>query len=292
MSTKLRYDEQRFTPPVEERLAARISVVDAMRRYPAVVLTPVVVLVAIAFGASVARTPSFTADSRLAVGRLDASTPSSLAGFTQATQALAERYARSVRREEVIAPAAKQLGVKRAWIRERISAAPIPETPVFRIRARAGTAEDAAALANTVSGSLVRHSEEVAAIGGPTGRGLLRRYRRAALVLARRLAAVEDRRREFRAAPSQATQDAFAEARSEATVANLQLQTLENAYRTSRQSAGSAALVEIVERAAKGRSDRARVMQLLLFIAVVAGLAIGTALALLRANRRARLPLP
>jgi capsular polysaccharide biosynthesis protein len=292
MRTKLRYDEPRLTPPVEERFATRIGVGEAVRRYPAVVLIPVVVLVAIALGASVARTPSFTADSRLAVGRLDASTPSSLAGFTQATQALAERYARSVRREEVIGPAARELGVKKSWIRERISAAPIPETPVFRIRARAGTAEDAAALANAVSASLVRQSEQVAASGGPTGRGLLRRYQQAALVLARRLAAVEDRRREFRAAPSEATQEALAEARSEATVANLRLQTLETAYRTSRQSAGSAALVEIVERAASGRSDRTRVMQLLLFIAVVAGLAIGTALALLRANRRVRLPVP
>jgi uncharacterized protein involved in exopolysaccharide biosynthesis len=292
MNTRVRYDEPRFTRPVEERLATRTSVVDAVRRYPAVVLIPVVALVAIAVGASVARTPSFTADSRLAAGRLDASTPSSLAGFTQATQALAERYSRSVRREEVIAPAARELGVTRSWIRERISAAPVPETPVFRIRARAGTAADAAALANAVSRSLVRHSEEVAASGGPGSRGLLQRYRQAALEVARSLAAVEDRRRAFRDGPSEATQDALVEARSEATVANLRLRTIENTYRTSKQSAGSAALVEIVERATRGRSDRGRVTQLLLFIAVVAGLAIGTALALLRANRRARIPLP
>jgi capsular polysaccharide biosynthesis protein len=287
LKTQVGHDDPRvFEPYFETRYSHRVGVASAVSRHPLLTIAPVVVLVAIACAASYARTPNYTADTRLAVGRLDASTPSSLAGFTQATQTLAERYARSVRGDEVIDPAGAALGVKSSKIRNRVSAAPIPETPVFRIRARAETPEDATALANTVSESLVRHSQDVATSAGPASRRLLQRYRGAALEFARLDEAMDDRRSEFEAFPSPITQDALAEARSEATVAKLRLSTLQTAYETSMQSAGSAALVEIVERAVKGRSDRSRVTQLLLFIAVVAGLTIGIALALLRANRQ------
>jgi capsular polysaccharide biosynthesis protein len=292
LRTQVRDDELRvFEQDFETRYPPRVGVGSAVWRHPVLAIAPVVVLVALAVAASYARTPNYTADARLAVGRLDASTPSSLAGFTQATQTLAERYARSVRGGQVIDPAAAALGVRSSRIRDRISAAPIPETPVFRIRAEAGTAEDAATLANTVSESLVRHSQDVATSSGPASRRLFHRYRRAALEFSRLDEAVDDRRSEYEAFPSPITQDALAEARSEATVAKLRLSTLQTAYETSMQSAGSAGLVEIIERAVKGRSDRSRVTQLLLFVAVVGGLAIGIALALLRANRRVRHPL-
>jgi hypothetical protein len=110
-----------------------------------------------------------------------------------------------------------------------------------------------------------------------------------ALELSRRRAEFEDRRNDFTDGPSSATRDALTEARSNATVAKLRLSTLQSAYQMSRQSAGSAALVEIIERAVEGRSDGARVTQFLLFVAVLAGLAVGIALALLRAHRQARL---
>jgi capsular polysaccharide biosynthesis protein len=293
LKTQVGYDEPRVSEPyLEAPYFRRVGVGSAVARHPLVTIVPVVVLVALAAAAAYARTPNFTADTRLAVGRLDASTPSSLAGFTQATQTLAERYARSVRGDAVIEPAAAELGVKSSRIRDRVSAAPIPETPVFRIRALAGTPEDATALANTVSESLVRHSRRVATSGGPASRRLFRRYQQAALEFSRLDEAVEDRRSEFEAFPSPTTQDALAKARSQATVAKLRLSTLQTAYETSMQSAGAAGLVEIIERAVKGRSDKSRVTQLLLFVAVVAGLAIGVALALLRANRRIRHPLP
>jgi capsular polysaccharide biosynthesis protein len=290
MSTQLEPDASiRLEPPVEYRFSPRISVASAVRRHPVVAIAPVVVLLVIASVVSYARTPTYTADTRLAVGRLDASTPSSLAGFTQVTQTLADRYARSVRAEDVIDAAATELGVSRAQVRDRISAAPIPETPIFRIRAQAGTAGEAVTLANAVSESLVRQSKKVAASGGPDSRRFLRRYRRAALELAALQAEVNARRTDVVESPSQATLDALTQARSEATVAKLRVSTLQTAYQMSRQSAGSAALVEIVERAVQGRSDRSRVMQLLLFIGAVVGVAIGIALALLLAHRRARL---
>jgi len=289
MSTQVGYEVTReFEAPAEVRYVPRVSVGSAIWRHPFLVIAPVVLLVAIASAASYTRTPNFTADTRLAVGRLDTSTPSSLAGYTQATQTLAERYARSIRGDDVIGPAARELGVKSARIRESISAAPIPETPIFRIRAKAETAGDATALANAVSESLVRHSEKVATSTGPDSRRLLERYRQAAFEFARLDEAVDDRRTEFEAFPSFTTRDALAEATSEANAAELRLSTLRTAYQTSMQTAGSAALVEIVERAVKGRSDQSRVMQFLLFVAVVGGLALGTAVALLRANRRAR----
>jgi capsular polysaccharide biosynthesis protein len=289
LRTQVRDDEPRvFEPYLETPYSPRVGVGSAVRRHPVLVIAPVVVLVALAAAASYARTPNFTADARLAVGRLDASTPSSLAGFTAATQTLAERYARSVRGDAVIDPAAEALGVKSSTIRYRVSAAPIPETPVFRIRAQAETPEDATALANTVSESLVRHSQDVATRTGPASRRLLQRYRRVALRFSRLDEALSDRRSDYGEFPGPTTRDALAEARSAVTVAKLRLNTLQTAYETSTQSAGSAALVEIVERAVNGRSDRSRVTQLLLFVAVVGGLTIGIAFALLRANRRAR----
>jgi capsular polysaccharide biosynthesis protein len=291
LRTQVRDDEPRVLEPyLEAARPHRVGIGSAVWRHPLLAIAPVVVLVALAAAASYYRTPNYTADARLAVGRLDASTPSSLAGFTQATQTLAERYARSVRGDAVIDPAAEALGVKSSTIRDRVSAAPIPETPVFRIRAQTETPEDATALANTVSESLVRRSREVATRTGPASRRLLKRYKRAALMFSRLDEALADRQSDYEVSPGPTTQDALAEARSAVTVAKLRLNTLQTAYETSTQSAGSAALVEIVERAVNGRSDRSRVTQLLLFIAVVGGLTIGIALALLRANRRARHP--
>jgi uncharacterized protein involved in exopolysaccharide biosynthesis len=45
--------------------------------------------------------------------------------------------------------------------------------------------------------------------------------------------------------------------------------------------------VDVIEPARSASSDRNRILQLLVFIGVVAGLAIGVGLALLRANRKA-----
>jgi capsular polysaccharide biosynthesis protein len=275
-----------LAPPVLPRVG-RVGVGSAMRRYWPLVALPVILLAALALAAGYVRSPTYTAESRLAVGRIDASTPGALAGFTSATQALAETYSRSVRGDAVLSPVAGRLRTTEEALKGRVNAAPIPQSPVFRVRATGASAAGSVRLANAVSGSLVSHSERQSR-ETPNSAELLRAYREATLLLDRRRATADAARRAFEDERTATNRQRLSLARAEKSAVELRVDSLGAAYAKSRQSTGSVALVEILERATGARSDRFRVMQLLLFVAVLAGLAVGVALALVRANRAAR----
>jgi uncharacterized protein involved in exopolysaccharide biosynthesis len=71
-------------------------------------------------------------------------------------------------------------------------------------------------------------------------------------------------------------------------VAQLRSDTLRQAYDDSTQSQAATSLVQVLERASSAGSDRARYLQFLGFIGFVAGLAVGLAVATVRANRVVR----
>ena len=95
-------ERTRRAPPFAPQ--PRVDLVAAVRRHPIVAAFPVVLLVVLAAIAAYNRPAVFTAETRLAVGRVDPSVPGGLVGFTDATRALAERYSRSVRSEAVLQP--------------------------------------------------------------------------------------------------------------------------------------------------------------------------------------------
>jgi capsular polysaccharide biosynthesis protein len=241
----------------------------AMRRHRSFVLVPVVGLLALALIAGLTRTPTYTANTRLAVGGLSTTNPASLTGFADAAQQLAQTYSRSVQGDGVVGEVARQTGATPAQVRSHLSAAPIPETPVFTLEATSDSSDGAIRLSNLASKSLVAQVES-ASQSNPTR--LLDEYR---------AAEVERQRISNRVNALSATGGtSLVEAQAELLAAEARTTSLRDAYGLSQKS-GTVPL-QIIQNADRASSDRLSVLQLYAFVAVIAGLVLGMALALFR----------
>ncbi len=273
-----RHDERLFDlPPSTDgngRDSARApgsnsSLGAAMRRHWRLVLAPVVGLLALALFVGLARTPTYTAGTRLAVGGLNATNPASLTGFADAAQQLAQTYSRSVQGDGVVGDVARRTNMSPQQVRSHLSAAPIPQTPVFTLAATSGSRGGAMQLSILASQALVGEVDR-ASQADPAR--LLDEYRTAEL---------EREQVSKRVNALTATGGgALAAAQAELLAAEARATSLRNAYGVSQQS-GTVPL-QIIQRADQASSDRLSVLQLLAFVAVVLGLVLGMALALFR----------
>ena len=241
----------------------------AMRRHPSFLLAPVICLMTLALVAGLARSPTYTASSRLAVGGLSSTSPSELMGFADAAQQLAQTYSRSVQGDAVVAEVARRMHAGRDEVSSHLSAAPIPETPVFTLSATSHSAEGAIRLSNLASQAL---ASEVSRASQATAPRLLGQYRAAALEreqLSKRVDAL-----------SATHGPGLAAAQSELLAVEARADSLRTAYAASQQNASVP--LQIIERADSAGSDRLSVLELYLFVALVFGLVIGAALAFFR----------
>jgi uncharacterized protein involved in exopolysaccharide biosynthesis len=280
---------QPTSPPFPgDPFVPRPTVSYALRRHWLLASLPVVVFVGLAVAAGLKRPPTYTADAHLAVGRLNTQSSTALVGFAQVTVSLAETYSRSLGSPDIVVPAARRLRMNPQKVLSRISAAPIPDSPVFRVRAHADFRGDAIRIANALSQSLVRYARDRArpSLGQ---RGVLRRYRETLVRLENERTLLDKRARDFSRRPTPTNGRGLASARASVGTLALQLRTLQQTYEAGEQGPQSSALVSIVDRATHASSDRFSVLQLLVFVALVVGGVIGTALAVFRANRRFRL---
>ncbi len=79
-----------------------------------------------------ARNPTYTAESRLSVGRVDVSTQS-INGYVQAALTLSDSYSRAIDARSVVNEVAQRTGVPQSTVLDRVSAAPIPQSPIVRV---------------------------------------------------------------------------------------------------------------------------------------------------------------
>ena len=269
------------TPPV------RVDFWRAIRRHWVLALLPVILLAGAAVAAVYVRAPVYKAQTKLAAGRLDASAPEALAGFTGASQSLAETYSRSIRGDAVVKQVAAETGYSRDFVKSRLSAAPIPETPVFTVSATADAAKTAIQLSVLASRAL---EDDVARVGSstPNADAVLREYQRASTNKAAAEIAVGNAHHAYRKDRTRENQQRVIEAEAELASTAAKVDAARTAYVAGRQGQGSVALVHIIERATTAGSDRDNVLQLWVFGAVLAGLGLGFALAYAQAHRLAR----
>jgi capsular polysaccharide biosynthesis protein len=256
----------------------RIPVGDAMRRYWLIVLLPTLLLLGTGIYFGVTRAPRYTSEARLTVGRVDVD-PASLATFASATQALASAYSRAVEAQSVVLPVARRLRMTPAQVRREISASPVPDSPVIRVKATTGSKARAVALANVASGALVAYTTTLNRTSADSSR-LLDEYRAVSLRVS------QDQRR-LNALGVDAPK-ARAAAQAELAADSLQARSLASAFQTSQQGIGASKLVGVLTEATGASSDRTPKLQLLGFAGALAGLLLGLAAASLLANRRAR----
>lgn len=274
--------------PPEAARTPRPGVGVALRRHWGLALLPALVLVALAIAAGLAREPTYTASTTLSVGSAGGNTAAVDPGsLTTAAQSFASIYSRSIQGDDIVARAARELGVDESVVSLSISAVPIPETAVFTVEADASSPQDAVAIANAAGSAVVGYSET----RGDSTRereSLLEEYEAAALAHQEALAEQEQADEQFNEMPSVESRAELGEATAEAEGAGVQEDALRSAYQASEQGGGAAAQADVVREAAGATSDRNSTLALLAFAALVAGLGIGVGLALLRANRHAR----
>ena len=271
-------------PPPDPR---RVTVLDALKRGGWLI---VVLFTLIGTGAAVAVVQQmdrpYYAETQLTVAAPDLQQPGALTGFTDAAGSLASSYSRSVRADGVVSRAARSTEDTPADVRDRVSATPVPDSPIFRITASGETPSAAAGLANASTSALV-HYVRTSASGGGAADELLRRYRKASGRVSSLSLTVDRLGQEFQLSRTPENRVRLEKARGELDVARLRASTLRQSYQQG-GAAESSSLVNVQTRAEAADAWRDKAWQKYLFAGFVGGLLVGVALATLRAQGRAR----
>ncbi len=260
----------------------QVGVLEAMRWHWQLVLIPVVLLVGIGLALGLLRAPTYTATANLSVD-FGAQNPSSLSGSVTAAQALADSYARAVFATPVVGQVAHKTGSPANEVADHVSASPIPDSTVVKVSGDAGSEEAAIELANASATALTRY---VGTLNG-TRKGstpVLIQFRQAESLYQDRLAHQGELATQVDANPSdQTAARELKRARVKTQVALLKKNSVGELYGASQQA--YVAPLSFLSAATSASSDKLSRLQLLGFIGLVAGLAIGAALATVRANR-------
>jgi hypothetical protein len=273
--------------PEQGRVRPRVGALAAVRRHPVIALLPVVALTALGVFVGVARTPTYTATAKLSVGRLNIAAPGALAGFQSAVSSLADAYSRSVSADGVVDPVARDLRLHARDVRRRVSAAPIPGTPVFRVQGDGPTAGQALRITNSTSTALIAYVNRLNRTN-PDAARLFGDLNAAALANSRAASAARRARATWRTQRTDSARRALERAEAREEAAKVRLDAIERTYLTSQQGAGATSIVQILARASDASSDRIRFLEISVFVGLIAGIALGVAFAIRRANRLVR----
>jgi capsular polysaccharide biosynthesis protein len=261
------------------------SLGDAVRRYWLLVAISALLFCAIGVAAGYARHPKYTATTQLSVSNLNVAAPGALAAYTTASQALASSYSRSVTATAVLAPVARRFHTSVGVLSGMVTAAPIPQSPLFRIRVTSPARADARRLSNAIADSLITYVGKNTTAHDQV-RNIYKRYAQASLTYNRAVSAENDATKHNDQSPSSVNEDRVNRARAAADTARLRLDALRTLYDNARQGEVSTAQVSVLSAAGGALSDRKNKTETLGFAGLIAGLVVGCALAVLRSRRR------
>jgi capsular polysaccharide biosynthesis protein len=290
------HESERPSPGVIDPPPSRPTVGDATRRYWPLVLVAVLVLGAFGAYTGHSRKPVYTASASLSVGLLDVTTQS-VPGFAVGGEVVASGYSRAVQTDGVIDPVAQRLKMTPAEVRSHVSSTPVPNSPIFTVTATAESAGSAVTLANAVSQSMIAYGRSHASTDAASAR-LLARYQSAV----RNRNRARNRVAQLRSgssttagssgtastASTASDSGSLSQARADLEVQQLRMDTLADQYRARTSTPGNTAVLQPLVNAQGAASDRGSKTQLYGALGVLAGLCLGTALAVLLAGWRFR----
>jgi capsular polysaccharide biosynthesis protein len=276
-------DAPPHTEPPAARWVPRVDVLTAARRHWLIVLVVTALLTGVGVFAATLQNPVYTGEARLAVGRIDVSAPGAIATFATATTSLASQYSRGIDARGVTSRAARGTGLTPAQVADHVSATPVPQSPVIRVIATGTTGQQAVLLANKAGYGLVGYTTALNR-SNPDADRLLRQFKTNSAEVVRLRARVGTLRRRQVNTPSARTRSLLNQEQVNLEVAQLRLTTVRSAYDAATSSQASTQLVQMLTPASSASSNRSRRLQLYGFIGFAAGLALGLALATLRAN--------
>jgi capsular polysaccharide biosynthesis protein len=247
----------------------------AVARHPFLTLLPILVLVGAAVALGLTREPTYTSDARLSVGDLNPGQQTA-PGVVEANQQLASAYSRAITAEEVVQNVSERTRMPPGVVASRLSASPVPKSPLMTVKATGPTRAQAVRLANAATGALVGYVRSVSAANAGAN-DALRRYQEAQAAVKR----AEDR---LNNAVTPADID---KARSALAGAKLKARGLKGAYLAQAGSSGTTP-VAVLNRAEDASSDSTKTLRLYVVIGGLAGVFLGVALATSVASRRHR----
>lgn len=258
----------------------------AIRRHRLLVFACALVVAFVGVLGGMHRRATFTAAATLQVGKVNPNSPG-FYGFVQSASDLATAFSRAVTAAPVLHTAGRKLGIQPLAAAGRLAAEPIPNSPAFRVIATGPTAASAVKLANVASTALIAY-EAKANTYSPESARLLSSYRAAEVSLAQAKTALVKAEADAGSEPSAAGRLKVQEAEARKAAAGLRTQALAGGYQQSAQSATTRDLISMLSGAVGASSDRRSKIQLLGFVGLLGGLALGCTLAVLLDQRRAR----
>lgn len=250
---------------------------ESVLRHPLLALIPILLLTGGGIALGLSRATTYKAEARVSVGRVDVPAYT-LQGVVIGNQTLAAGYARAIAANRVATLAGAAVGIPAPEAAARLSASPIPESTLIRIEAKETSRDTAVRLANAGAGALISY---VAGLNrSQQSTGLLDQYRTAQ-------ARTDTRRTRLTKLLRATLPDARAIAAARLSLATAQLasQTLSAQYQNSAGAPSSQNNLQLIVPASSAKSDRVSSLERLGLVGLVAGLVVGIALALLRANR-------
>ena len=242
-----------------------------------------VALAAVGVAGGLARSATYTASSTLQIGKVNPNSPG-FYGFVQSASDLATAFSRAITAAPVLSSVQAKLGLSPGVTVTRLAAEPIPNSPAFRVIASGPSAHAAIELANVTSSAVIAYEAD-ANTYSPESKRLLNAYRAASLSLAHAENEVTRAASAYAQDPSTATSAALENAQAGRSAASLRAQALAGGYQQSAQSATTRDLISLLAGAVTAASDRKSKIELLGFVGLLGGLAIGCAIAVLREQR-------
>jgi capsular polysaccharide biosynthesis protein len=255
-----------------------VSPLRAALLHPIIAIAPIVLLVIAALAVGHTRPATYTAQARVAIGSFSP-TQEAAPGAAYAGTQFASAYSRAITAHDVVAPVAKETGLRPDQVAGRLAATPIPDSPLLQISGTGPSQDEAVKLTNAATDSLlsyVRRSD----ITGAQAKDLLNQYHSAQADADRADSQVSLRQRAANRLPnSQDARHALSASRTRADTLDLRARALRASYLEQAQSESSGIPVRTLNAAGGASSDRSKTMKLVLTIAVLAGLVVGVALA-------------
>lgn len=262
----------------------RVGVWAAIRRHPVAFLLPVVVLLALGTVVVLGRSPVHRAEARLLVGRFDVEAQA-VPGYVAASETLAGTLSRVAETGVVLRGAADAIGQGTDVLAANVSVSPIPESAVIRVEATGSTEALAVARAEAVTEALLAYEDELgAAAGAPE---VLEEYRAASTRLSEAVTDVDRINAQLataEGAEGPALREQLIAAEGAVAAAQLEVDALAGRYQDALRGASSGGL-RVISPAGGAGDDGLRTVQLVLVLALIAGLGVGAATAALLANR-------
>jgi uncharacterized protein involved in exopolysaccharide biosynthesis len=268
--------EPRTDRPTSSRSAQRsvapFTLLSAVKRYPLLVLLPVIAFVAAGVTLGLRRAPIYTASTQINVGSPDVNSQAT-PGYVQAAEALASAYSREVTSIYVYKPVAVKMGAAPSDIQSRLSSSAVPNSPTFYVNATGPSAKSAIALAGRATAALQAKINSLDA-GESASPQLLKRFR-----------SLQGQANSLfsRAGKLQNSTDPGAAAKAhnlklDAQVAQLQAQSLAQQY-TTLATNGHGTFIQVLNPASSATSDRNSVTERYGLVGLAAGVLMGLALA-------------